>query len=219
PRHKEFAVASDGSTSVAAASRRCGRRTACYPAPSVAARRAGANDPVDTHVRRALRRGGAGESASAAVLVSDGASRRSWIRFRSPDVVVRTDAGGSHRCLSVRPDDAPPRFRSALRWTRPVVGPDGVQRFHLVRGRLREVAVSGDGRPFRRRYAWLVPRAAGHGLTMDITFIGHQSFMVHHGATRILVDPLLEREFGLSQTPRLEVFPSRTVDLKAMPCP
>ncbi|AXI61424.1 hypothetical protein DLD99_13405 [Pseudomonas kribbensis] len=51
---------------------------------------------------------------------------------------------------------------------------------------------------------------------MRATFIGHQTWLIEHGATRILVDPLLCEDFGLVDQYRIDIYPPRTVDHRAL---
>ena len=51
---------------------------------------------------------------------------------------------------------------------------------------------------------------------MRAIFIGHQTWLVEHSGTRILVDPLLCEDFGLVDEHRIEIYPPRTVDAAAL---
>lgn len=51
---------------------------------------------------------------------------------------------------------------------------------------------------------------------MRAIFIGHQTWLVEHGSTRILIDPLLCEDFGLVDEYRIEIYPPRTVDAAAL---
>lgn len=51
---------------------------------------------------------------------------------------------------------------------------------------------------------------------MRAIFIGHQTWLVEHGSTRILIDPLLCEDFGLVDEHRIEIYPPRTVDAAAL---
>ncbi|QXH47817.1 MBL fold metallo-hydrolase [Pseudomonas xanthosomatis] len=51
---------------------------------------------------------------------------------------------------------------------------------------------------------------------MRAVFIGHQTWLVEHGSTRILIDPLLCEDFGLVDEYRIEIYPPRTVDAAAL---
>ena len=51
---------------------------------------------------------------------------------------------------------------------------------------------------------------------MRAIFIGHQTWLVEHSGTRILVDPLLCEDFGLVDEHRMEIYPPRTVDAAAL---
>jgi hypothetical protein len=54
---------------------------------------------------------------------------------------------------------------------------------------------------------------------MELTFIGHQSWMLSSGAHRILVDPILDISFGTNKNLQFELRPSRRVYLKKVPAP
>ncbi|EIK71617.1 hypothetical protein PseBG33_2869 [Pseudomonas synxantha BG33R] len=51
---------------------------------------------------------------------------------------------------------------------------------------------------------------------MRAIFIGHQTWLVEHGSTRILIDPLLCEDFGLVDAHRIEIYPPRVVDATAL---
>ncbi|MFA7893815.1 MBL fold metallo-hydrolase [Pseudomonas putida] len=51
---------------------------------------------------------------------------------------------------------------------------------------------------------------------MRAIFIGHQTWLVEHESTRILIDPLLCKDFGLVNEHRIEIYPPRTVDAAAL---
>ncbi|MFF7106594.1 MBL fold metallo-hydrolase [Pseudomonas sichuanensis] len=51
---------------------------------------------------------------------------------------------------------------------------------------------------------------------MRAIFVGHQTWLVEHGNTRILIDPLLREDFGLVDEHRIEIYPPRTVDAAAL---
>ena len=51
---------------------------------------------------------------------------------------------------------------------------------------------------------------------MRAIFIGHQTWLIEHGSTRILIDPLLCEDFGLVDEHRIEIYPPRTVDAAAL---
>lgn len=51
---------------------------------------------------------------------------------------------------------------------------------------------------------------------MKVTFIGHQTWLVEHGTTKILVDPLLCKDFGLIKNYRIDIYPPRSVDVGAL---
>ncbi len=52
---------------------------------------------------------------------------------------------------------------------------------------------------------------------MQMTFLGHQSWMLSHDSTNILIDPLLVNSFGHSDAVEFYVYPPRTVNLDKMP--
>jgi hypothetical protein len=54
---------------------------------------------------------------------------------------------------------------------------------------------------------------------MEITFLGHQSWLVGGGDTHVLVDPILGATFGYCAEAPVHVFPPRTIDLERMPAP
>ncbi|TBR42727.1 MBL fold metallo-hydrolase [Marinomonas agarivorans] len=49
------------------------------------------------------------------------------------------------------------------------------------------------------------------GVNLEYTFIGHQSWLIEEGNTKILLDPLLEDTFGFDQRYGIEVVPPRIV--------
>lgn len=51
---------------------------------------------------------------------------------------------------------------------------------------------------------------------MRAIFVGHQTWLVEHGSTRVLIDPLLCEDFGLIDEHRIEIYPPRTVDTSAL---
>ncbi|AJO78423.1 MULTISPECIES: MBL fold metallo-hydrolase [Pseudomonas] len=51
---------------------------------------------------------------------------------------------------------------------------------------------------------------------MRAIFVGHQTWLVEHASTRILIDPLLCEDFGLVDEHRIEIYPPRTVDAAAL---
>ena len=51
---------------------------------------------------------------------------------------------------------------------------------------------------------------------MRTIFIGHQTWLVEHKSTRILIDPLLCEDFGLVDENRIKIYPPRTVDATAL---
>ncbi|MEH1101204.1 MBL fold metallo-hydrolase [Micromonospora sp. CPCC 205561] len=51
----------------------------------------------------------------------------------------------------------------------------------------------------------------------SLTFLGHQSWLVEIGDTRVLVDPVLTDSFGHSDRLRFEIYPARQVAVEKMP--
>lgn len=51
---------------------------------------------------------------------------------------------------------------------------------------------------------------------MEVVFIGHQTWLVNHLNTKILIDPLLCEDFGLVDEHRIEIYPPRHVDPSAL---
>jgi hypothetical protein len=51
----------------------------------------------------------------------------------------------------------------------------------------------------------------------DVTFLGHQGWLVESSTTRVLVDPLLGPGFGNMSDDVFDVFPPRRIDLAAFP--
>lgn len=51
---------------------------------------------------------------------------------------------------------------------------------------------------------------------MKATFIGHQTWLVEHLDTKVLIDPLLCEDFGLVDKYRIDIYPPRTVDYRAL---
>ncbi|WP_044875311.1 MBL fold metallo-hydrolase [Pseudomonas sp. LFM046] len=51
---------------------------------------------------------------------------------------------------------------------------------------------------------------------MKVVFIGHQTWLVEHKNTKILIDPLLCEDFGLVDELRIEIYPPRRVDPSAL---
>lgn len=54
---------------------------------------------------------------------------------------------------------------------------------------------------------------------MELTFLGHQTWLVSHDSSTVLIDPILEDGFGAEDINGIEIFPPRTVDLESMPKP
>lgn len=54
---------------------------------------------------------------------------------------------------------------------------------------------------------------------MELAFLGHQSWMVSHNVSSILIDPILKDGFGAEDTNRIEIFPPRSIDFERMPKP
>lgn len=51
---------------------------------------------------------------------------------------------------------------------------------------------------------------------MIATFLGHQTWLIEHNKTKVLIDPLLCKDFGLTDDHRLEIYPPRRVDHRAL---
>ncbi|VVP34207.1 hypothetical protein PS862_04533 [Pseudomonas fluorescens] len=51
---------------------------------------------------------------------------------------------------------------------------------------------------------------------MRATFIGHQTWLIEHLDTKVLIDPLLCEDFGLVDQCRIDIYPPRTVDCRAL---
>ncbi|MGH3771448.1 MAG: MBL fold metallo-hydrolase [Pseudonocardiaceae bacterium] len=54
--------------------------------------------------------------------------------------------------------------------------------------------------------------------TLELTFLGHQSWHIRAGDAVVLLDPILQLAFGASQL-EFTIWPPRTVDTEAMPAP
>jgi hypothetical protein len=52
---------------------------------------------------------------------------------------------------------------------------------------------------------------------VDLTFLGHQSWLISENDTNILLDPVLSDKFGYDTVHGIEIYPPRTIDLKKMP--
>ncbi|MCC8382561.1 hypothetical protein GPY51_09020 [Photorhabdus laumondii subsp. laumondii] len=52
---------------------------------------------------------------------------------------------------------------------------------------------------------------------MQLTFIGHQSWLISHKNTNILVDPVLGPTMGNSRYIKFEIYPPRDIDISNMP--
>jgi hypothetical protein len=52
---------------------------------------------------------------------------------------------------------------------------------------------------------------------MEATFLGHQTWLITHAGTSVLVDPVLTETFGHSEAISARVFPPRTIDVASMP--
>ena len=50
---------------------------------------------------------------------------------------------------------------------------------------------------------------------MEITFLGHQSWLISHESTHVLVDPILADRFGSNDG--IEIYPPRTIDIEHFP--
>ncbi|MEU6403728.1 MBL fold metallo-hydrolase [Streptomyces sp. NPDC046985] len=53
--------------------------------------------------------------------------------------------------------------------------------------------------------------------TLQLTFLGHQTWLVEGDGHRVLVDPVLGEGFGLSPALQFRIWPPRRVDVAAMP--
>lgn len=51
---------------------------------------------------------------------------------------------------------------------------------------------------------------------MRATFVGHQTWLVEHKNTKVLIDPLLCTNFGLTDEYRIDIYPPRKVDSSAL---
>ena len=52
---------------------------------------------------------------------------------------------------------------------------------------------------------------------MELTFIGHQSWMVSVGNSHLLIDPIMESSFGYQSIKRIEIYPPRNCEMALMP--
>jgi hypothetical protein len=52
---------------------------------------------------------------------------------------------------------------------------------------------------------------------MELVFLGHQSWLISHKSTNVLLDPLLLNSFGHCEAVNFEVYPPRTIKVPAMP--
>lgn len=52
---------------------------------------------------------------------------------------------------------------------------------------------------------------------MEITFLGHQSWLISSGNTNILIDPVLYNSFGSDDDNSIEIYPPREINLEKMP--
>lgn len=52
---------------------------------------------------------------------------------------------------------------------------------------------------------------------MELTFLGHQTWLISHGSTNVIIDPLLLNKFGHSSDINFEIFPSRSIQIEDMP--
>nr|EKV5077106.1 MBL fold metallo-hydrolase [Proteus mirabilis] len=52
---------------------------------------------------------------------------------------------------------------------------------------------------------------------MNLTFVGHQSWLISHKDTNILVDPVLGSKMGNSRYIKFDMYPPRDVDINNMP--
>ncbi len=54
---------------------------------------------------------------------------------------------------------------------------------------------------------------------MELTFLGHQTWLVSHNSSCVLIDPILKDGFGAEDINGIEIFPPRAIDLENMPKP
>ncbi|MFD7735301.1 MBL fold metallo-hydrolase [Kitasatospora phosalacinea] len=54
---------------------------------------------------------------------------------------------------------------------------------------------------------------------LELTFLGHQTWLVQGGGHRVLIDPVLNEAFGLPGRAECRIWPPRTVDAHLMPRP
>jgi hypothetical protein len=54
---------------------------------------------------------------------------------------------------------------------------------------------------------------------MELTFLGHQTWMISHKSSCILIDPILKDSFGAEAINRIEIFPPRTIEFNEAPKP
>ncbi len=52
---------------------------------------------------------------------------------------------------------------------------------------------------------------------MEVTLLGHQSWLITSGNTNILIDPVLYDSFGSGDDNSIEIYPPRLINFKAMP--
>ena len=52
---------------------------------------------------------------------------------------------------------------------------------------------------------------------MDVTFLGHQSWLISKDNTHILIDPVLYDGFGSNDDNAIEIFPPRIINMDLMP--
>src|SRR4051812_36110603 len=52
---------------------------------------------------------------------------------------------------------------------------------------------------------------------MELTFLGHQSWMIEHGSTCVLLDPVLAPNFGHTPNVDFRVWPPRRIRVAEMP--
>jgi hypothetical protein len=52
---------------------------------------------------------------------------------------------------------------------------------------------------------------------MELVFLGHQSWLISHGRTNVLLDPLLLESFGHSPEAQFQIYPPRTIDHRRLP--
>ena len=52
---------------------------------------------------------------------------------------------------------------------------------------------------------------------MEVTLLGHQSWLITSGNTNILIDPVLYDSFGSGDDNSIEIYPPRLINFNVMP--